>query len=147
MADKCTDIVTVEELLIFCHWEENGTPVECFLEVVPLKEADAESIYTGLVKCLTDKNLQVGNIVGMGFDRAAALSGKKTGVQASLKKHASHALFVHCHCYMLQLVCTQAANNTTGIKHIYTTLTTPWKYFHCFPKRAESLKRFSMFLN
>ena len=28
----------------------------------------------------------------------------------------------------------------TGIKYVYTTLTTLWKYFHYSPKRAESLK-------
>ena len=34
----------------------------------------AESIYLALVKCIKDKNLQVGNIVGMGFDDAATFS-------------------------------------------------------------------------
>ena len=65
---------------------------------------------------------------------------KKTGVQARLKKHSPHALFVHCHCHMLQLACVQAANSTPGIKHVYITLTTLRKYFHYSPKRAASLK-------
>ena len=76
----------------------------------------------------------------MGFDGASTFSGKRTGVQARLKKHAPHAIFVHCHCHMLQLACVQAANNTSGVKHVYTTLTTLWKYFHYSPKRAQSLK-------
>ena len=126
MADECTDITTVEELSLFCCWEEKGTPIECFLEILPLKKADAETIYTALVACLEGKNLQ---IVGMGFDGAATFSGKKTGVQARMKKHAPHAIFIHCHCHKLQLACVQAANNTTQIKHVYTTLTTLWKYF------------------
>ena len=41
---------------------------------------------------------------------------------------------------MLQLACVQAANSTSGIKHVYATLATLWKYFHYSPKRAESLK-------
>ena len=65
MADECTDITSVEELSVFYHWEEDGTHVECFLDIVPLKKADAESIYLALVKCIKDKNLQVGCIVGM----------------------------------------------------------------------------------
>ncbi|XP_065892412.1 zinc finger MYM-type protein 1-like [Dysidea avara] len=140
MADECTDVTTIEELSVFCRWEENGVPVECFLEIIPLKKADAKSIYLAIVKCLKEKNLQVSNIVGMGFDGASTFSGKKTGVQARLKKHSPHALFVHCHCHMLQLACVQAANSTPGIKHVYITLTTLWKYFHYSPKRAESLK-------
>ena len=41
---------------------------------------------------------------------------------------------------MLQLACVQAANETTGIKHVYVTLTSLWKFFDYFPKRAESLR-------
>ena len=97
MADECTDITAVEELSVFRRWEEDGTPVECFLDIVPLKKADAESIYLALVKCIKGKNLQVGNIVGMGCDDAATFTGKMTGVQARLKKHAPHAVSVYCH--------------------------------------------------
>ena len=100
MADECTDITTTEELSVFCRWEEDGSPVESFVELVPLTKADAESISTVLVKCLKDKSLQVGNIIGMGFDGAATFSGKKSGVQTRLKKHAPHAVLVHCHCHI-----------------------------------------------
>ena len=94
MADKCTVITTVEEFSVFCHWEESGTPVECFLDIIPLKKVDAESIYLALLQCLRDKNMQIGRMVGMGFDGASTFSGKKTGVQARLRQHAPHAVFV-----------------------------------------------------
>ena len=55
--------------------EEDGVPVECFLEIIPLKKADAETIYSILIECLKRKNLQVGRIVGLGFDGAATFSG------------------------------------------------------------------------
>ena len=85
-------------------------PVEHFLEIIHLKRADAETIYSNLVDCLKLKNLQVKKIVGMGFDGANTFSGNRTGVQARVKKLAPHALFVHCHCHILQLACVQAAN-------------------------------------
>ena len=62
MADECTDIANVEELSVFCRWEEGGVPVECFLEIIPLKKADAETIYSTLIECLKKKNLQVGRM-------------------------------------------------------------------------------------
>ena len=71
MADECPNIANVEELSVFCRWEEGGVPVECFLEITPLKKADAETIYSTLIECLKKKNLQVGRIVGLGFDGAA----------------------------------------------------------------------------
>ena len=81
----------------------------------------------------------------MGFDVAATFSGKKTVVQARLKKHAPHAVLVHCH--LLQLVCMQAANSMTGIKPVHIMLTTLWKYFHYSPKRVESFKLIQHVLN
>ena len=75
----------------------------------------------------------------MGFDGAATSVVKKSGVQARLKKSALHAIFIHCHCHRLQLAIIQATNSTQGIKHVYPTLTTLWKFFYSFPKRSESL--------
>ena len=101
MADECTDVSTVKELSVFCRWEEDGEQVECFLEIIPLKKADAKTIYSTLIECLKRKNLQVGRIVGLGFDRAATFSGRRTGIQARIKKHTPHALFAHYHCHLL----------------------------------------------
>ena len=93
------------------------------------------------------KNIQLSNLIGMGFDGAATFSGKKSGIQARMKKHPPHALFVHCHCHQLQLACVQAANGTAGIEHVYVTLTTLWKFFYYSPKRAQSLKEVQKILD
>ena len=95
MADECTDVSTVEELSLFCRWIENGEPTEHFIDLLPMKRTDAEIIYSALVECLKSKNIQLSNLIGMGFDGAATFSGKKSGVQARMKKHSPHALFVH----------------------------------------------------
>lgn len=126
MADESIDVSCIEELSLCCRWEEGGVPEEHFLEII---QFDAESIYSAVVQCLKEKNLQVSKIVGMGFDRASTFSGKKSGVQTRIRNLAPHALFVHCHCHLLQLACVQAAKSTTGIKHVYTTLTALWKFF------------------
>ena len=143
MADECTDITTVEELSLFCRWIENGEPTEHFIDLLPMKKTNAESIYSALVECLKSKNIQLSNLIGMGFGSAAGaatFSGKKSGVQARMKKHSPHAIFVHYHCHQLQLACVQAANGTAGIEHVYVTLTTLWKFFYYSPKCAQSLK-------
>ena len=139
MTDQCTDISTVEEMSVFCRWEGKGILEEHFLEIIYLRQTNAESIYSALVECLKEKKLQISKIVGMGFDGVSTFSGKRTGVQNRIKKLAPHALFVHCHCHLLRLACVQDANSTTGIKHIYVSLMALWKYFHYSPKRAESL--------
>ena len=132
--------VQIFQQLKSCPSTVAGVPTEHFLEILPLKRANAEAIYSAIVSCLKEKSIQVSKLVGMGFDGAATFSGKKSGVQSRLKTNSPHALFVHCHCHLLQLACVQAANNTNGIKHVYTTLTTLWKFYHYSPKRAETLK-------
>ena len=82
-----------------------------------MKKADAASIYTTLTDWFKQKGIQPSKLVGMGFDGAATFSGAKTGVQVRLKKNSPRALYVHCHCHMLQLACIQA-NSTPGIEDI-----------------------------
>ena len=50
MADECTDVTTKEELTICCRWVESGVPEEHFIEILPLKKANAESIFSALVE-------------------------------------------------------------------------------------------------
>ena len=76
-ADECTDVSTLEELSIYCCWVENGLPVEHFIDILPIKKANAETITGALISCLKNKHIPLTRIIGMGFDGAAAFSGKK----------------------------------------------------------------------
>ena len=82
---------------------ESGVPEEHFIEILLLKKANAESIYSALVEYCREKNIQLGKLIGIGFDGAATFSGDKTEVQRRLKELSSHAIFVHCRCHVLQL--------------------------------------------
>ena len=59
LADECTDIKTIEELSVVCHWVGNGLPVEHFIEIIPLKKADAQTIYATLVDWLKVKECRL----------------------------------------------------------------------------------------
>ena len=124
MADECTDVTTTEELTICCRWVESGVPEEHFIEILTLKKVNTENTFSALVEYCREKNIQLGRLIGMGFDGAAICYGDKIGVQRRLKDLSSHALFVHCRCPVLQLASVQAVNATPGIKHVYTTLMT-----------------------
>ena len=66
--------------------------MEHFLEIVHLQQADAESIHSVLIVYRRKIFRWEGSFVGMGFDGAATFLGKKSGVQARMKKFAPHAL-------------------------------------------------------
>ena len=63
MTDECTDVATIEEPSIFCHWVENGSPVEHFMEILGLNKADTESIYSVLIDWLKTKNVQCHKLI------------------------------------------------------------------------------------
>ena len=111
MTDECTDITTIAELTICCCWVESGVLDEHFIEILPLKKANAESSYAFVEYCRR-KNILLGRLIGMGFDGPATFSGDKTGLQRRLKELSPHALFVQCLCYVFQLASVQVVNAT-----------------------------------
>ena len=46
MADECVDVANIEELSVYCRWVKNLVPVEHFMEILPLKKTNAQSIYS-----------------------------------------------------------------------------------------------------
>ena len=55
MTDECTGVTTIEELTICCRWVESAVPEEHFIEILPLKKANTESIYSALVEYCREK--------------------------------------------------------------------------------------------
>ena len=92
------------------------------MEIVYFQQANAENIYSALIEHLKK-----------GWDLTEQPhSWVRFGVYTQMKNFTSHALFVHCHCHILQLVCVQAVNSMPRISTL---------------QREQSLlKRFSLFL-
>ena len=73
MADESTDVSTIEELAICFCWVKNGEAEEHFVDILLLQKADAQSITATIVECCTKNQIQMGKLVGMGFDGAPFL--------------------------------------------------------------------------
>ena len=67
MADECVDVANIEELSVYSRWVKNGVPVEHFMEILPLKKMNAQSIYSVLLdwlkKCVSTVKKCYGAIV------------------------------------------------------------------------------------
>ena len=64
------------------------------LDLLPMKRTDAESIYSALVECLKSKNIQLSNLIGMGFDGAATYFLRKEVRRPSKDKKALTSCFI-----------------------------------------------------
>ena len=83
-----------EELTICCHWVESGVTEEHFIEILPLKKATAKSIYFALVKYCREKNIQLGRLIGMGFDELLlSLVTKQEFKEGRKSSHLMHCLY------------------------------------------------------
>ena len=79
LADECQDINTQEELSICARWLVNGKPEEHFLTVLHVRSTDAGTIGEAL-QSLQQKQLDLSKLIGQGYDGAAKLARKISGV-------------------------------------------------------------------
>ena len=76
--NKFTDMITVEELSVFCHWVEDGEPLKHFMDIVPLHEAtDANIVYSCLLSYKIYLDDRIYRYMDMEFDGVATFLEKK----------------------------------------------------------------------
>jgi len=140
LADECEDVSTNEELSVCCRWIVDGQAEEHFLDMVHIPACDAATISEELEKFIMIRKLDYRKLVGQGYDGAAVFSGARSGVQVRIRRHAAHALYVHCACHRLQLASVQAAGDVPEIKRIFGMMKNIWKMFYYSSKKAQALK-------
>ena len=85
LRDECQDISSQEELSVCCRWLVDGSPEEHFLTVLHVKATNAETIAAAITSFIDDNNLNYLRLVGQGYDEAATLAGKHTGVRRRIR--------------------------------------------------------------
>ena len=96
---------------------------------------------------IRDKNIDINAIRGLGFDGTNTITGTRTGVQRTVRVHATSALYVNCRCHQLQLASVHAADNHQEVKRVFRTLLTMCKTLHYSPKKAEKLSEIQQILD
>ena len=64
----------------------------------------AESLASYILETLKKYQLDAKLMVSQGYDGASVMSGRCSGVQMRIKEHAPHAIYIHCHAHVLNLV-------------------------------------------
>ena len=95
MGDESTDLHMRSELSVcFRYLTSAADPAELFYQLAPLTGTDATRITGVILKILADAEIPMDRIHWLAFDGAANMSGRKTGVQAQLKKTLENVLFI-----------------------------------------------------
>jgi len=110
MADETTDISGIEQMSVVVRYVDlvgdKYIIREDFLDFLPVTDLTGMGLADKL-KTYVNDNFGTGaatNMVGQGYDGAAAMSGRLNGVQAHLRKDFPLAVFVHCASHRLSLV-------------------------------------------
>ena len=63
-------------------------------------------------------------IVSQSYDGASVMSGKCTGVQTRVREFAPHAMYMHCHAHILNLVLVDSVKSINRAAEFFALLQT-----------------------
>lgn len=114
IADETKDLQKKEQMSFVVRYYYNGTINESFLDFVNAEQLDAAGLSRLIIKCLEKHGLEYRtNLVGQGYDGAAVISGKHSGVCTRIQEVAKYAFYVHCKAHCLNLVIVDRVKSVT----------------------------------
>lgn len=111
LIDESNDISVTKLLGIAIRYYSEGKKlvVVTFLDLVELRECNADAICHALKDSLKRNGLELQNLIALGTDNASVMIGVNSGVYARLKSEIPHLMLVKCVCHSLQLAVSHAA--------------------------------------
>jgi hypothetical protein len=92
--DESTDFANKSHLLCYVRYEFEGKIIEDLLFCRSLTHTTAEEMYNSLNEFLTSSGIQWSKCIGISTDGARAMSGRLTGLIATLQLHVIIVAFM-----------------------------------------------------
>lgn len=150
LLDESTDVSVTKYLGIVVRYFslKQNKVVSAFLTLQSLESCDAVGIVTALVKCLRDRGLDIQNLIGIGTDNAAVMTGARHSVYTILKTEYNlpHLILIPCVCHSLQLAVTHASEGTLP-RNIEFLIRETYNWFSHSTKRQIEYKKIFQFIN
>ena len=126
MVDETKDLSKQEQVSFVVRYVDGDTKPaaikERFLTFHPAASLDAESLTQYILEALSNYNLDPPLMVSQGYDGAAVMSGHCSGVQQRVRQVAPHAIYVHCHAHVLNLVLVDCVKNNSFASEFFALL-------------------------
>ena len=99
-------------------YHNDGTPlklkvVEAFTSFIKVKDLSAIGLHKLITNSIEQKGLDIKTCDGKGYDGAAVMNGKYSGLHKKTQDVASHAYYLHCASHNLHLVLKDAMEAVT----------------------------------
>lgn len=102
---------------------------ESFIEFVETKGKTAEDIYNLILKKLEDDGLNIMDCRGQGYDNAAVMKGKHTGVQKRILELNPKATYIACSNHSLNLAGVHASKAQANCDTFFGTIDRLYAFF------------------
>lgn len=108
--DESNDISVTKilGLVIRYYSHQKKRIIVTFLDMVDLKECDANAICEAIKSTLIKHGLDLQNLIALGTDNASVMVGINNGVYKKLKEDVPNLLLIRCVCHSLQLAVSHA---------------------------------------
>lgn len=123
IADETKDLGKKEQVSLVLRYYYNGTVHESFLNFQQAESLDAAGLSSMIIKCLEKYGLEYRtNLVGQGYDGAAVMSGRHSGVSKRIQDEAKYAFYVHCTAHCLNLVLVDSVKSVPEADTFFAVL-------------------------
>ena len=131
LVDESKDSSKKEQLMLVlrCIDPKEATIHEYFLTFVEASTLDAKGLTQYIVNTLTKHQLDLTCIVSQGYDSASVMSGHCSGVQTRLKEFAPHAIYIHCHAHVLNLVLVDSVKAVPDATQFFALLESLYVFY------------------
>ena len=90
---------------------------EEFIGLYQVPSTNAETLVTTAKYALRDVNLPIAKLCGQCYDRAASMSGMRTGVAKQILDEEPRAVYTHCYGHSINLAMNDAIKACKPIKN------------------------------
>lgn len=115
-----------------------------FLGVKKVTDASANGLYNLVKDLLTEKKIDISDMVGFGADNASVMMGNKGGVQARFKETNPNLFIMGCICHSMHLCASASAEKLP--KSIEEFTRAVYNHFAHSPKRMDEFKEYEEFV-
>ena len=141
--DETQDIRRREQVSLCLRYVDSKLqPAEVFFGFYHAKKTDAGSLLDILKSALEELHLPFCNLRGQGYDGAASMSGKESGLQTRVRQENPQALWVYCFGHNLNLVVQDSIkkNPNSEMENALIKMQSVINFIKGSPKRYEIFK-------